>query len=158
MCLVGAPGVGKTSLVRRFVEHRFEADYHSTIGVRIDRATVTVGDEEVSLIIWDIHGEDDSLTVRPSYLTGMAGFFVVIDAARPETVDIATELHRRARSVADVPAIAVVNKSDLVDPAELAMAEASLASLGEPILTTSCLADHGVDGAFADLAAVMLGR
>jgi len=72
ICLVGAPGVGKTSLVRRFVERRFEADYHSTIGVRIDRRSLDVDGNEVSLIIWDIHGEDESLSVRSSYLAGMA--------------------------------------------------------------------------------------
>ena len=157
ICLVGAPGVGKTSLVRRFVERRFEADYHSTIGVRIDRRSLDVDGNEVSLIIWDIHGEDESLSVRSSYLAGMAGCFVVVDASRPETVEVATTLRERALTVADVPMVAIINKTDLVDESEIAMSSARVAPLADSVLATSCLDDVGVDEAFEFLARATLG-
>jgi GTPase SAR1 family protein len=43
ICMVGQFGVGKTSLVRRFVESIFDESYLTTIGVKIDRKDVTVG-------------------------------------------------------------------------------------------------------------------
>ncbi len=157
ICLVGAPGVGKTSLVRRFVERRFEADYHSTIGVRIDRRGLEIDGDDVSLIIWDIHGEDESLSVRSSYLAGMAGCFVVIDASRPDTIDVAETLRERALAVAEVPMVAVINKIDLVDDAEVAMSSARLAPLADSVMATSCLEDTGVDEAFEFLARATIG-
>ena len=61
--MLGAFGVGKTSLVRRYVESIFSDTYLTTVGVKIDKKTLNVGDEPVTLILWDIAGEDES---RPS--------------------------------------------------------------------------------------------
>ena len=58
VCLVGAPAVGKTSLVRRYVEGAFSEEYLTTIGVRISRKRVEVNGEPVGLVVWDINGDD----------------------------------------------------------------------------------------------------
>ncbi len=57
--MLGAFGVGKTSLVRRYVQSLFSDAYLTTVGVKIDKKTVTVGNEPVTLLLWDIAGEDD---------------------------------------------------------------------------------------------------
>ena len=59
LCMVGSYAVGKTSLVRRFVESMFSEKYLTTVGVKIDKKTVTVGEAQLDLILWDIAGEDD---------------------------------------------------------------------------------------------------
>ena len=59
ICMVGQFGVGKTSLVRRFVDSIFDERYLTTIGVKIDRKDVTVGSDSVTLMLWDLAGEDD---------------------------------------------------------------------------------------------------
>ena len=89
ICLLGAFGVGKTSLVRRFVDSIFSDAYLTTVGVKIDKKLLTVGSEQIALILWDIAGEDDIAAVRMSYLRGAAGYLLVIDGTRPETLDTA---------------------------------------------------------------------
>ena len=59
VALLGAAGVGKTSLVRRYVEGIFSERYHSTIGVKIDRKRVVVGDDAINLVLWDVEGETE---------------------------------------------------------------------------------------------------
>jgi small GTP-binding protein len=63
IALLGAPGVGKTSLVRRFVESLFDEKYLTTIGVKVDKKTVQVRGQDVLLMIWDIAGAEESFSV-----------------------------------------------------------------------------------------------
>ncbi len=73
VCLLGGFAVGKTSLVARFVHGVFSEKYLTTIGVKIDKRSMTVDDDELDLVIWDIYGEDDYQRVRMSYLRGASG-------------------------------------------------------------------------------------
>ena len=57
--LVGHFGVGKSSLIRRFVKNTFSDDYLVTIGVHIVKKIVQLENEEITLIIWDIEGKED---------------------------------------------------------------------------------------------------
>ena len=64
ICLVGDFGVGKTSLIRRFVDKQFSDKYLSTVGVKISRKLIELSEtesqkaEEIQLIIWDIEGSN----------------------------------------------------------------------------------------------------
>jgi small GTP-binding protein len=135
VCLIGATGVGKTSLVGRFVHSVFSDLYRTTIGVKIETMTLTRGNDEVQLVIWDLSGEDEFQSVQPAYLTGAAGYIVVIDGTRRETADTAAALLSRMRPlVGRVPYVVAVNKSDLVsawevEPDEIARFEAGAAKV-----------------------------
>ena len=59
ICLLGAFSVGKTSLIQRFVSSLFDDKYLTTVGVKIDKKIVTVDQQEIMLMIWDLAGEDD---------------------------------------------------------------------------------------------------
>ena len=86
--LIGHFGVGKTSLIRRFVENTFSEDYKVTIGVHISKKTINIpAGELISLIIWDLEGQDDIKKTRPSYLLGTNGFIYVFDLSRPATFE-----------------------------------------------------------------------
>ncbi|MEM7185395.1 MAG: GTP-binding protein, partial [Bacteroidota bacterium] len=50
--LLGHFGVGKTSLLRRFVDEAFSEDYLVTVGVHVKKKAITINEQEVSLIIW----------------------------------------------------------------------------------------------------------
>ena len=89
ICLLGAFGVGKTSLVRRYVDTIFSDTYLTTVGVKIDKKVMTVGSEQMALILWDIAGEDAVSAVRVTYLRGAAGYLLVVDGTRPETLETA---------------------------------------------------------------------
>jgi len=92
VCLLGAFATGKTSLVARFVRSVFSEKYLTTVGVMIERKTLTLDRTDLNLIIWDLHGEDEFQKVRASYLRGTAGIIFVVDGTRRETLARAEQL------------------------------------------------------------------
>ncbi len=158
ICMLGAYAVGKTSLVSRFVKSLFSDKYHSTIGVKVDKKEVSVGDEQVELLLWDIYGEDEFQKMRTSYLRGSAGYVLVVDGTRLETLAQAVTLQSRAQEAAGkVPFVLMINKADLTEKWEVD--DAALEDLfqrGWPVFKTSAKTGAGVEEAFLDLARLML--
>jgi GTPase SAR1 family protein len=64
ICMLGSYGVGKTSLVGRFVRSMFDDKYHTTVGVKIDKKVLSIEDQEVTLMLWDMAGEEDGAPVK----------------------------------------------------------------------------------------------
>ena len=154
ICMLGGFAVGKTSLVKRFVTGQFSDQYHTTIGVKIDQKTQKMNDTEMLLVLWDVYGEDDFQKVRASYLQGSAGYLLVIDGTRRETVEVARQLHGLAeQTMGAVPYVLLVNKFDLKESwqVEPAMYE-DLASKACQVLQASAKTGAGVERAFAELA------
>jgi small GTP-binding protein len=154
ICMLGAFAVGKTSLVRRYVDSIFSDQYLTTVGVKIDKRNVTVGGSEVSLILWDIAGEDEISQVRTSYVRGAAGYLLVVDGTRPATIDVAQSIQQRVEAeVGKLPFIVLLNKRDLQSlwsiPAEHI---AALERAGWTVQLTSACSGEGVEGAFQALA------
>ncbi len=91
ICLVGDFSVGKTSLIRRFVEDKFSDRYLSTVGVKISRKHIELATPKVSrsvnLLIWDIEGQTKFQPIAANYLRGASGSIIVADLTRPETLE-----------------------------------------------------------------------
>ena len=114
--LVGHFGVGKSSLIRRFVQNSFSDDYLVTIGVHILKKELLVNNQQATLVIWDIEGKEDLQKVRSSYLLGTAGFIYVIDPTRSQTFEhLNEEIKFIKQNYPKTPIITVSNKSDLID-------------------------------------------
>jgi small GTP-binding protein len=154
ICMLGKPAVGKTSLVRRFVESIYSDKYLTTVGVKIDKKVVTVGEQKVMLLLWDIQGEDSAEDLRKSYLRGAAGYLLVADGTRPETLHKTLSIHTTARdTLGAVPFLLLINKSDLVD--EWKIDEREISDLTErawEVIRTSAKNGAGVEEAFCTLA------
>lgn len=121
MCMVGDFSVGKTSLIRRFVERQFSDQYLSTVGVKISRKAVdlpNVKPEEIvnlQLLIWDIEGHTKFKAIAPSYLQGASGVILVADLSRQETIERLIEHLNFFLSVNPKGEVIVaLNKADLV--------------------------------------------
>lgn len=158
ICLLGAFGVGKTSLTRRYVSSIFSDTYLTTVGVKIDKKTLDVGKTPVSLVIWDIAGEDEVSAVRTSYLRGAAGYLLVVDVTRAQTLDVARTIQARvATEIGDIPFLCLLNKIDVEnwDIAEARIGE--LQQAGWTIERTSAKTGAGVEEAFAELAKRIVG-
>ena len=159
VCLLGAFAAGKTSLVRRRVYDSFSSIYQTTIDANIE--TLELPERELKLVIWDIHGDDRFQTVRADYVRGAGGCIFVVDASRPETLDVAIEIeHRLEVSLSDTKRVWAVTKSDLVGRAEAAELEGSLRQrLGDEasVRWTSSKTGDGVNGAFSRLAELIQG-
>lgn len=158
ICMLGASGVGKTSLVTRFVHRIFSDAYRTTIGVTIEKKRVRSSDRELDLVIWDLSGEDEFQSVSLSYTRGASGLLVVVDGTRRATVDVALRLQSAARAIAgEVPCVLVLNKADLVATWELDDdAAAALRRANGAIVETSAKTGLGVEDAFGALAHAML--
>jgi small GTP-binding protein len=159
ICMLGSFAVGKTSLVRRFVESIYSDVYQTTVGVRIDKKNMQVEGKEVSLVLWDIYGEDDYQKMRWTYLRGASGYLLVADGTRKATLEKAVSLEQRVREEAGViPFVLVINKSDLLRDWELDPAlESQLAANGWSIRRSSAKTGEGVEESFTELTRKMLG-
>jgi small GTP-binding protein len=159
VCMLGSFAVGKTSLVRRFVESIYSDVYQTTVGVKIDKKSVKVAERDVSLVLWDIYGEDDYQKMRWSYLRGASGYLLVADGTRKATLENALSLEQRVREeVGAIPFILVINKSDLMRDWELDSAlESQMAALRWSVLRSSAKTGEGVEESFSLLTQKMLG-
>lgn len=155
--MIGSPAVGKTSLVRRFVEGVFSEEYLTTIGVKIDRKIVDLDGKEVKLLVWDIAGDDAFQRLNMSYLRGMSGFLLVADGTRKTTLDHAERLLERVESeVGELPFITILNKCDLHHEWDIQEdRQSALLSRGWDIVLTSALTGEAVEFAFTSLAEKM---
>ena len=158
VCMLGAFAVGKTSLVSRFVRSLFSDKYHTTVGVKVDKKEVAVDGGPVDLLLWDLYGEDEFQKMRTSYLRGSAGYVLVVDGTRRETLDHAVVLQNRVEeAVGKVPFVVMANKADLTEKWEVdADALAELGNRGWPVFKTSAKTGAGVEEAFLTLARRML--
>jgi small GTP-binding protein len=152
--MLGGFSVGKTSLVKRYVESVFSEAYLTTVGVKIDKKTVTLGDKTVHLILWDLAGEDDMASLRLSYMRGSAGYVLVADGTRPATLEMALSLRKRVETEhGPLPFALLINKNDLRE--QWAVTDDDLEKLrsdGWWVRSSSARTGEGVDDAFTDLA------
>ncbi|MEM7249531.1 MAG: Rab family GTPase [Acidobacteriota bacterium] len=153
IAMVGSFAVGKTSLVRRHVEGIFDEKYQSTIGVKVDRKVMEHGERKITLVLWDLAGEDRFHRLETSYLRGAAGYLLVADGTRPNTLEVAEELDRRAQeALPGRPRRLLVNKLDLKDRWATPWEELEKkASAIAPLHVTSAKTGEGVEEAFGDL-------
>ena len=159
ICMLGSFAVGKTSLVRRYVESIYSDVYHTTVGVKIDKKTMQLGQQEVTLVLWDLYGEDEFQKMRWSYVRGASGYLLVADGTRRATFDKALLMEEAVRQeVGSLPFILVLNKSDLASSWEVdADTQSRLAGNGWDVMNASAKTGENVEEAFRKLTEKMLG-
>ena len=158
VCLLGTSGVGKTSLVAQFVRSMFSERYLTTVGVKIDKKPITVDGTEVTLVIWDLAGDDDFQRLQTSYLRGTSGYLLVADGTRRVTLDQALELQKRVtETLGNAPFVLALNKADLASQWEVDETRiAGLTAQDFTVLKTSAKEGAGVEEAFLHLTRRML--
>src|SRR3989449_8836289 len=92
ICLVGEGAVGKTSLIRRFIQDQFDDRYISTLGAKVSKKEIRVdgpnGGVDVDMTIWDIMGEKGVRELlKEAYFHGAQGVLAVGDLTRKEKLD-----------------------------------------------------------------------
>lgn len=120
ICLIGSFGVGKTSLVRRFVYDQFDDKYLSTIGVKVTKKImppVEIDKKKIiqlEFLMWDIEGFEKNMPVTDEYYMGSSGAIAVGDITRPDTVEQLREIIAGYLKIAPGSRIVLVgNKIDL---------------------------------------------
>lgn len=158
VCMLGSFSVGKTSLVRQYVDSIFNDKYHTTVGVKIDKKQMDVDGETLNMMLWDVAGEDSFSSIRPAHLRGMAGYVIVIDGTRKQSFEVAFSIHEMVKgTLGDLPLVFALNKADLKDQWLVTDAmKDKLLGTGYPVLDTSARENYGVDELFLVLARQML--
>lgn len=156
--LLGDGNVGKTSLVRRFCEGKFEESRILTIGVDFQIKTVQLKERTIRLSIWDIAGQDRFRAFRDQFYSGTLAAALVYDVTAPATFfNLPRWRDEVLESVPGVPMCVLGNKVDLgpvVPPGE---AEGWARFEGQmPFLQTSALTGHNVEEFFKGLGYLAL--
>ncbi|MFX1455228.1 MAG: GTP-binding protein [Promethearchaeota archaeon] len=156
--LTGDFKVGKTSLIRRFVENSFKEDYISTIGVQISKKTINLTDQNrMNFIIWDVGGQIFQMApYRAKFYNGANAAFIVIDRTRPDSLDSIEKWYNDIKtSIAkNIPIIVVGNKSDLTDQIKISKDEIKEVAkqYGFHYILTSAKTGENVNDAFLYVA------
>ena len=159
VCLVGDFSVGKTSLTQQYVKQAFSEKYLTTVGVKIDTKEMLVDGKELKMVIWDVAGRDALSPLNANYLIGAAGFLLVIDGTRYETVESAQILVDTViNKTGDIPFVVLVNKYDLQDRWVFSSDDKKdFESRGWQVMTSSAKTGENVELAFESIAKRMLG-
>jgi small GTP-binding protein len=158
ICLIGDGAVGKTSLVRRYVLDVFGDDYISTFGAKVSKKVVTLGDVELTIMIWDILGQKIGASMHSAYFSGANGAFLVCDSTRPDTLESLNSWYLEFSKVAGkVPIIPLANKCDMTSRVTEESLRSVSAIIGKDFRSTSAKTGDGVEEAFLQLGKLMVG-
>lgn len=167
ICLLGDFAVGKTSLIRRFVDRQFSDQYLSTVGVKISRKQIEISGvdslepQRLQLLIWDLEGSTRFKAVSASYLQGARGAIIVADVSREETLERLPEQIQSYRSVNPAGKIVIaLNKSDLFGRERLERLVGFVEDKAQNQVSTICLTSAktgwNVDQMFEGIAQKLL--
>jgi GTPase SAR1 family protein len=169
--MLGDFGVGKTSLVSRFVESIFSEAYRTSIGVSVTKKVVAIGQGDLTLVLWDMASDDVSQRTKMSYLRGMSGYLLVADGTRPSSLEYACHIYERIYNSEEpppdkpnpkvpyiqfpyrqIPFIFLLNKSDLVNQWRFDDSDLQkLRGRGWPVVKSSAKEGEGVEETFLSL-------
>lgn len=151
VCILGAYGVGKTSLVRRYIHSIFSDKYLSTIGTKISKKSLKIADNDIELIIWDISGQDEFSNISKIQLTGSFVNIVLADPTRKNTIKVAEDIAADLQQTSpDVPIIHVISKADI--PNEWQMSVDEISKIFPKSLLTSAKTGLNVESLFTSAA------
>jgi len=156
--MLGQGSVGKTSLIRRYVQHTFTHDYLTTIGSNflIKKICLDEGKNiNITLQLWDLSGQDSFRTIRARYYLHARGGILVFDLTRPSTLQQLEKWQMDfTEKVGSVPLMLFGNKCDLRDQISVNQEEAEKMAQrsGATYFTTSALDGTNVESGFFDLA------
>ena len=157
LILGGEGGVGKTSMVHRFVEDAFQTDYKSTIGTSIMKKECDFEglDSKVRFVLWDLAGQAQFKRVRQSYLSNAEAGILVYDVTRKDTLNKVENWFNEIKDVStSISLILVGNKIDLTEDRVISteMGEALAKKLNLSYIETSAKTGENINDAFKMLA------
>jgi Ras-related protein Rab-1A len=161
--VIGDGSVGKTTLLRQYVEHQFETEYIPTVGVNILKEQIEVNGKTVNLMLWDIAGQPQFYLLHKVYYNGANGVILMFDLTNsPSFTNVNNWYNELIKYGLDVvPIILCGNKSDLKAERKIIepMAHSKMEQLGIPAyFETSAKEGTNVKEAFNKIIELMMSR
>jgi len=158
--IVGDHTVGKTSLIRQFVERKFSHDYRATIGLNILAHNFDFQGNQISCQLWDLGAQQYFKRFRKIYYAGAEAAFIVFDLTRRESFENVKSWYKEISKLieeTDIPIVVIGNKSDLTEQRLISTEEGeelakSLSENGSSYIETSALTGNNVKDAFELIA------
>jgi len=166
ICLIGDWGVGKTSLIRKFVLDQFDDKYIATFGSKVTKKRIkykiTKNDIiDLNMMIWDIMGQKEFKKARIMAYRGTKGALLVCDITRLETLNnILYYSEELFDIIQDIPIAVLANKVDLKKDAEFSLKELKGVAnkIQAPYFSTSAKTGENVKEAFFGLGEKMIRK
>ncbi|MCK5152205.1 MAG: GTP-binding protein [Candidatus Thorarchaeota archaeon] len=156
LVFLGNSGVGKTSLVERFVYDSLATDMGRTIGAVLHVKRVEYKDTIHKLVIWDLGGQKSFAELREQYCSNASGAFFVFDRTRPETLENIEEWLQALKTAAgDVPIVVIENKIDLDSAMDENRVHEIISNYVLRFVQTSATENIQVEQAFTELVRVI---
>lgn len=155
---LGEQGVGKTSLITRFMYDTFDDNYQATIGIDFLSKTMYLDDKTIRLQLWDTAGQERFRSLIPSYIRDSRAAIVVYDITKRDSfehIDKWIEDVNNERGKESVILCVVGNKTDLGEDRQVSTEEGKTKAelLGASIfMETSTKAGHNVKNLFKKIA------
>ncbi|MEM4265169.1 MAG: Rab family GTPase [Thermoplasmata archaeon] len=164
--LIGDPAVGKTSLVRRFVQNEFDDKYIASIGVKVSKKPMAFKfggiDVQLDMMIFDVLGQHDFHRLRRMYVDGSDAALLVCDLSRLDTIESIESFWypEMEKIVGKIPMIIIGNKSDLAQEGSdgISLLKAVSRILLLPTQLCSAKTGTGVEDAFSKVGHEVLEK
>ena len=150
---IGESNVGKTCVLRRFVENKFLKTHLATIGIDFKTKNITVDDKEIKLKIWDTAGQERFRNITNQYYKGADGIILIFDITDQNSFDKIQDWINQINSNTQTDEIGLIligNKKDLDSNRVITFKEGDALGkeLGIKYFETSALSGEGIDDAF----------
>lgn len=162
MLMVGDSGVGKSCLLLRFVDDKFNPSFITTIGIDFKIKTIDLDGTKVKLQIWDTAGQERFRTITTAYYRGAMGIIIVYDVCDQNSYDRVETWYKTVQQHAkeDAQVIIVGNKCDDEESRAIStqQGEQLAESLGVPFIEASAKTGLNVSDVFYTLARRILAE
>ena len=123
LILIGSSGVGKSSILQRYIQKLFNAEYTCTIGVDFFMKTINIRDKSIKLQLWDTAGTEKFKSITTGYYRGANAAFVVFDLTSKSSFDSVSDwienYYKYSNPDSEKHVILIGNKSDLKENREV---------------------------------------
>ena len=157
---IGEQAVGKTSILRRYVENKFMKHHLSTIGIDYLSKTIKIKGKEIKLKIWDTAGQERYRNITNQIYKGSDGIVLVFDVTNEDSFNQISEWMKQITenvSKDEISIILIGNKCDIQERiVDQKKGEEMAESLGISYYETSALSGQGINEAFEGLVNLIM--